>query len=134
MAFSDVWNKTLVYFGIAEEDDEEWDEDGYLTNEELERSYGERPNVRRLSPRGSRRRAEFDDWTDPDPETERTATIRPAATRLRSADALAAILLFDAIDAVQSFVEVFVYVYVLLTFAYIRTSWFRLPYSPWLNR
>ena len=33
MGFADVWNKTLVYFGIAEEED--WDEDGYLTDEEL---------------------------------------------------------------------------------------------------
>ncbi len=50
MGFSDVWNRTLVYFGIAEEDD--WDEDGYATNEELERSYSQRQaNVRRLSPR-----------------------------------------------------------------------------------
>src|SRR5512133_3964179 len=65
MGFADVWNRTLVYFGIAEED-EEWDEDGYVTNEELERSYSERPNVRRLSPR--RRRGEFEDWTDPEPE------------------------------------------------------------------
>ena len=50
MGFSDVWNRTLVYFGIAEEED--WDEDGYATNEELERSYSQRQaNVRRLSPR-----------------------------------------------------------------------------------
>ena len=26
MGFANVWNRTLVYFGIAE--DEEWDEDG----------------------------------------------------------------------------------------------------------
>ena len=50
MGFADVWNRTLVYFGIAEED-EEWDEDGYVTEEELERTYSERPNVRRLTPR-----------------------------------------------------------------------------------
>jgi cell division inhibitor SepF len=64
MGFADVWNRTLVYFGIAEED-EDWDEDGYATEEELERSYRERPNVRRLS---SRRRSQrdFDDWTDPE--------------------------------------------------------------------
>ena len=55
MGFADVWNRTLVYFGIAEED-EDWDEDGYVTNEELERSYSERPNVRRLSPRRRRKR------------------------------------------------------------------------------
>ena len=43
-------------------------------------------------------------------------------------------LLADAIDSVQRFVDVFVLVYVLLIFAYILMSWFRLPYSPWLNR
>jgi YggT family protein len=43
-------------------------------------------------------------------------------------------LLADAIDSVQRFVDVFVLVYVLLIFAYILTSWFRMPYSPWLNR
>jgi uncharacterized protein YggT (Ycf19 family) len=43
-------------------------------------------------------------------------------------------LLFDAIDSIQSFVEVFIYVYVLLIFAFILTSWVRLPYSPWLQR
>jgi len=74
MGFADVWNRTLVYFGIAEEDDWE-DEDGYLSEGELERSYGERPNVRRLAPR--RRGRDFDDWTDPEPAAERTAVLRP---------------------------------------------------------
>jgi len=76
MGFADVWNRTLVYFGIAEED-EEWDEDGYVTNEELERSYSERPNVRRLSPR-RRRSGEFEDWTEPEASPSgRTAVLRP---------------------------------------------------------
>jgi cell division inhibitor SepF len=72
VGFADVWNRTLVYFGIAEED-EEWDEHGYATEEELERSYRERPNVRRLS---SRRRSQrdFDDWTDPEESDDRAAT------------------------------------------------------------
>ena len=74
MGFADVWNRTLVYFGIAEED-EEWDEDGYVTNEQLERSYSERPNVRRLSPR--RRREQFEDWTEPEESGGRTAVLRP---------------------------------------------------------
>ena len=42
MGFADLWNRTLVYFGIAEEDDY-WDEDGYATNEELERTYSRAP-------------------------------------------------------------------------------------------
>jgi YggT family protein len=43
-------------------------------------------------------------------------------------------LLADAISSLQSFISVFTGVYVLLIFAYILTSWVRLPYSPTLNR
>jgi hypothetical protein len=73
MGFADVWNKTLVYFGIAEEED--WDEDAYVTDEDLQRSYAERPNVRRLAPR--RRDRSLDDWTDPEPASnDRTEVLR----------------------------------------------------------
>jgi cell division inhibitor SepF len=76
MALGDLWNRTLVYFGIAEED--EWDDD-YAATEELERSYEQqRANVRRLSPR--RREREPDDWTAPTQQAE----TRPA--RLRRID------------------------------------------------
>ena len=80
MAFADVWNKTLVYFGIAEEDDWE-DEDGYLSEGELERSYGERPNVRRLAPR--RRGRDFDDWTDPEPQRLRGVESMPGGASVK---------------------------------------------------
>ena len=43
-------------------------------------------------------------------------------------------LLFDAVDSVQSFVHVFIYVYILVIFVYILTSWIPLPYSPALSR
>jgi uncharacterized protein YggT (Ycf19 family) len=43
-------------------------------------------------------------------------------------------VLADAIGSIETFITVFVSVYVLLIFAYILTSWIRLPYSPWLNR
>ena len=43
-------------------------------------------------------------------------------------------VLADVVSSVQSFIHVFVLVYVLLIFAYILTSWIRLPYSLWLNR
>jgi YggT family protein len=44
-------------------------------------------------------------------------------------------LLADAVGAAQSFVDVFIGVYVLLIFVYILTSWVRLPYSlSWLQR
>jgi cell division inhibitor SepF len=83
MGLADLWNRTLVYFGIAEEE-EEWDEDGYVTNEELERTYSERPNVRRLSPR--RGAAEFDDWTESEEVAPQRAMLRAAPrTRLEAA-------------------------------------------------
>ena len=87
MGFADVWSRTLVYFGIAEE--EEWDEDGYLTDEELQRAYAERPNVRRLAPRRARRE-DFDDWTDPEPAAARTSVLRPAPEprRLRGVESV----------------------------------------------
>jgi cell division inhibitor SepF len=82
MGFADVWNKTLVYFGIAEEED--WDEEAYVTDEDLQRSYADRPNVRRLAPR--RRDREFDDWTEPEPGpgNERTAVLRPRVAAVPS--------------------------------------------------
>ncbi len=43
-------------------------------------------------------------------------------------------LLFDTVDAVQNFVNVFIGVYILVILVYIIMSWIRLPYSPWLNR
>lgn len=41
-------------------------------------------------------------------------------------------LLADAVSTARSFIDVFIGVYVLLIFAYVLTSWIRLPYS--LNR
>jgi YggT family protein len=43
-------------------------------------------------------------------------------------------LLYDVISNVESFLQVFVYVYSLLILAFIITSWVRMPYSVWLNR
>ena len=77
MGFADVWNRTLVYFGIAEEED--WDEESYLTEEEVERSYRERPNVRRLTPR--QREPEVDPWGEPEPVRQRGNVLRPARLR-----------------------------------------------------
>jgi cell division inhibitor SepF len=62
MALRDTWHRSLVYFGLAE------DERGYRDDEEepdqepeaaLEDRYRDRPNVRRLQ--GRRRRDEIDD-------------------------------------------------------------------------
>jgi cell division inhibitor SepF len=80
VALGDLWSRTLVYFGIAEED-EDWDEDGYVTDEELQRSYErERANVRRLQPR--RRERDFDDWSEADerPAPRLRSTSRAASS------------------------------------------------------
>ena len=45
-----------------------------------------------------------------------------------------ALVLADAISTIEDFVTVFISVYILLIFAYIITSWIKLPYSIWLNR
>ena len=68
----------LVYFGIAEEN-EEWydDEDGHDAEETLEQSYRDRPNVRRLTPR--RRSNEYDDWTESEADAPRQPRGRGAA-------------------------------------------------------
>ena len=87
MGFGDLWNRTLVYFGIAEED-EEWDEDGYLTDEELQRSYAERPNVRRLTPR-QQRAAARSSTTGPTPSRRRRARDDGAPARAAGAPAAA---------------------------------------------
>jgi cell division inhibitor SepF len=81
MALGDVWSRALVYFGIVEED-EYWDEEAYAAEEELERTYQERPNVRRLHARQGRRQEQFDDWSEPDAEPgAQTAVIRSAGGR-----------------------------------------------------
>jgi YggT family protein len=43
-------------------------------------------------------------------------------------------LLYDAVDNVVSFLQVFITVYSLLVLAYVLLSWVRLPYSVWVNR
>jgi cell division inhibitor SepF len=62
MAFRDSWHSALVYFGLAEEYHDDYDDEpagaGRQEPEtEIEDRYRERPNVRRLR----RRRDEFDD-------------------------------------------------------------------------
>ena len=49
-------------------------------------------------------------------------------------DTASLMLLFDAVGVIQSFLDVFIGVYILVILLYIITSWIRLPYSPTLNR
>jgi cell division inhibitor SepF len=82
MAVKDKWHTALVYFGLAESnhdyyDDEEGYDDGYEPEAELQESYAERPNVRRISSR--RKRDDFDDiFAEDEPRGSRpTSVLRP---------------------------------------------------------
>ncbi len=82
MAFRDTWHRTLVYFGLAEDDAYEDDEaEPYHEPEvELQDTYRERPNVRRLSSR--KRRDDFDDIFADDAEIgTRTKSLRTVGGR-----------------------------------------------------
>jgi len=60
MGLGDSWHKVAVYFGIADDEDELYDEEETLApQEQLERSYEERPNVRKIN--SSRGRNDYDD-------------------------------------------------------------------------
>jgi cell division inhibitor SepF len=78
MGLGDSWHKVMIYFGISE--DEEYDDEETLAPpEELERSYQERPNVRKLS-RGARsRQGDYDDIfaDEPPARAPRAAVVRP---------------------------------------------------------
>ncbi|HEY6524215.1 MAG TPA: cell division protein SepF [Solirubrobacteraceae bacterium] len=79
MAFRDSWHRTLVYFGLAEDDAYDEDDVDYNEHEaELQDSYRERPNVR---PLGRRRRDEFDDIFSDEgaPSERRTTSLRPVS-------------------------------------------------------
>ena len=83
MAFRDTWHRTLVYFGLAEDDayEDEYDEPYPEPEEDLRDSYSERPNVRRLSSSRRRRDDDFDDIFADDAPPARTTSLRPVSTR-----------------------------------------------------
>jgi cell division inhibitor SepF len=79
MAFRDTWHRTLVYFGLAEDEPYEEELEPY-PDTELQDSYREQRNVRRLSTR--RRRDEIDDIFADDPVPDRrSAPLRPVGGR-----------------------------------------------------
>ena len=43
-------------------------------------------------------------------------------------------VLADAASAAQRFIDDFIWVYVLLIFVYVLTSWVQLPYTVWVRR
>jgi cell division inhibitor SepF len=77
MALRDTWHRTLVYFGLAEEEDPRYEPVREPEPEaELEDRYRDRPNVRRLQ---RRRRDEIDDIFADEPRGRgrETRVLRP---------------------------------------------------------
>jgi cell division inhibitor SepF len=71
-----VWHKTLVYFGLADEDEEYYYEDETLSSEpDIESTYRERASVRKIEQSSKRRQsAEFDDiFADEQPRSSRSS-------------------------------------------------------------
>jgi cell division inhibitor SepF len=91
MSFRDSWHSALVYFGLAEEYHDDYDDEPPPGPEaDLEDRYRDRPNVRRLR----RRRDEYDDIFAEDDDDDggsprsgsgrrgrSTAVLKPVATR-----------------------------------------------------
>jgi len=85
MALRDSWHTVLLYFGLAEPDDDYRDRDDLEPEPEaeLEDRYRERPNVRRLGARRARR-DDFDDIFADEPGAapggRPTRVLRPVAS------------------------------------------------------
>lgn len=82
MALGGMWHRTLVYFGLADED-EEYEDETLTVQPDVESTYRERANVRKIE-RSSRRRqsADFDDiFAEEDYRRSQRATapVRPLA-------------------------------------------------------
>jgi cell division inhibitor SepF len=61
MGVGEWWHKTAVYFGIADDEDDYDGDETLAPHEELERSYQERPNVRKLNGGRGGRGSDYDD-------------------------------------------------------------------------
>lgn len=79
-----MWQKTLVYFGLAED---RLDEDAYVEEDdhmaahrELEESYSQRPNVRKISRSSRKRKVDYDDIYPEDKKVSRIKPLREAAS------------------------------------------------------
>jgi cell division inhibitor SepF len=112
MPIRDTWHRTLVYFGLAEDEGYEDDEyDAPLETEPVaDDSYRERPNVRRLST-SRRRRDDFDDiFADDAPADRRpTTALRPVgrAAARNGADVRVSLVVPRSFNDVQDVADKF---------------------------
>jgi cell division inhibitor SepF len=80
MAVGGMWHRTLVYFGLSDEDEEFEDDATQEQQPDVESTYRHRPNVRKIERSGRRRSAtDFDEiYSENDYRSQRAAApIRP---------------------------------------------------------
>jgi cell division inhibitor SepF len=111
MALRDTWHRTLVYFGLAEEDDYPTEERQLAEpEEELRDRYRETPNVRRLEGR-RRRRDEFDDiFADEAPPRRggsKTTTLRPVGGNGRGGEVTVHLVIPKSFNDAQQIADQF---------------------------
>jgi cell division inhibitor SepF len=112
MPIRDTWHRTLVYFGLAEDEGYEDDEYDAPVDPEpvVEDSYRDRPNVRRLSS-SRRRRDDFDDIFADDAPAERrpTTALRPVgrAAARNGADVRVSLVVPRSFNDVQDVADKF---------------------------
>ena len=81
ISISNMWHKTMVYFGLVEDsldekDDFDEEEEHLAAHRELEESYRDRPNVRKISRSSRKRRVDYDDIY-PEENTRKVSRVRP---------------------------------------------------------
>ena len=88
MALGGIWHRTLVYFGLADED-EDYEDETLTVQPDIESTYKERANVRKIEQSGRRRQStEFDDIYSEEENrgqkggssSGRSASVRPLPT------------------------------------------------------
>ena len=78
-----MWHKTLVYFGLADEDDDYYEDEPPVQQSDVESTYRQRANVRRIEP--SPRRRSSSDFDDIYSEDDHRLSSRPSAMPSRTA-------------------------------------------------
>ncbi len=80
MAGGGIWHRTLVYFGLADEDEDYYEDETFTSPPDVEATYRDRLNVRKIERNGRRRHSsDFDDIFAEEQRTQR-ATVRPLPT------------------------------------------------------
>jgi cell division inhibitor SepF len=107
-----MWNKTLVYFGLVEDslDEKEYfdeEEEHLAAHRELEESYRERPNVRKLSRRERKRKVDYDDIYPEDKKVARVARVRPLRAAVAPANVRVHLVLPKSFNDAQQVADKF---------------------------